>query len=106
MKRVFSQFSTSRLLVEYLPFTIEPRCARLGGRLEVKALLQVDSDKLRRLREGKVLTMEQIAELAGVSYNTVYRLEHGRSGARQRSIKALARVLGVAPQELLANGKT
>jgi transcriptional regulator with XRE-family HTH domain len=76
------------------------------GRLEVKALLQVDSYKLRRLREEKVLTMEQIAELAGVSYNTVYRLEHGRSGARQRSIKALARVLGVAPQELLANGKT
>ena len=69
-------------------------------------MLHVDGDKLRRLREEKVLTMEQTAELAGVSYNTIYRLEHDRSGARQRSIKALARVLGVAPQELLANGKT
>lgn len=74
--------------------------------MEVKALLHVDGDKLRRLREEKVLTMEQTAELAGVSYNTIYRLEHGKSGARQRSIKALARVLGVAPQELLTHERT
>jgi transcriptional regulator with XRE-family HTH domain len=67
--------------------------------------MQVDGDKLRRLREEKVLTMKQTAELSGVSYNTVYRLEHGKTGARQQSIKALARVFGIEPKELLRNGK-
>jgi transcriptional regulator with XRE-family HTH domain len=67
--------------------------------------MRVDGEKLRRMREEKVLTMEQTAKLSGVSYNTVYRLEHGKTGARQRSIKALARVFGVEPKELLANGK-
>ncbi len=66
--------------------------------------MQVDGQKLKRLRDHKLLTMEQLGELAGVSYNTVYRLEHGRTGARQSSVKALARVLGVAPHELLRNG--
>lgn len=68
--------------------------------------MRVDGDKLRRLREEKVLTMEQTAELAGVSFDTVYRLEHNKTGARQKSIKALARVLGVAPQELLSRNGT
>ena len=68
--------------------------------------MRVDSEKLKKLREDKVLTMKQTAELSGVSYNTLYRLEHGKTGARQKSIKALARVYGVAPQELLANGTT
>lgn len=68
--------------------------------------MRVDSEKLKKLRDDKVLTMKQTAELSGVSYNTLYRLEHGKTGARQKSIKALARVYGVAPQELLANGTT
>jgi len=72
----------------------------------MEVAMRVDSEKLKKLREDKVLTMKQTAELSGVSYNTLYRLEHGKTGARQKSIKALARVYGVAPQELLANGRT
>ena len=63
--------------------------------------MRVDPDKLRGLRDEKLLTQEQLAELAGVSFNTVYRLEHGLSDARQSSIKKLARVFGVDPQELV-----
>jgi len=66
--------------------------------------MKVDGEKLRRLREEKVLTMKQTAELAGVSYNTLYRLEHNKTGARQQSIKALARVFGVGPGELVGDG--
>ena len=68
--------------------------------------MQVDNEKIKRLRNEKVLTMKQTAELSGVSYNTLYRLEHGKTGARQSSVKALARVFGVDPKELLANAKT
>jgi transcriptional regulator with XRE-family HTH domain len=66
--------------------------------------MQVDAEKMKRLRDHKVLTMEQVAELAGVSFDTIYRLEHGKTGARQSSVKKIARVLGVAPHELLRNG--
>jgi predicted transcriptional regulator len=76
---------------------------RETGRMEFG--MRVDSERLKQLREEKVLTMRQVAELSGVSRDTVYRLEHGLTGGRQSSIKALARVYGVAPQELLANGK-
>ena len=72
----------------------------------MEVAMRVDGEKLKKLREDKVLTMKETAKLSGVSYNTLYRLEHGKTGARQRSIKALARVYGVAPQELLANGTT
>jgi transcriptional regulator with XRE-family HTH domain len=63
--------------------------------------MRVDGEKLRDLRNEKLLTMKELANLSGVSFNTLYRLEHNLTGARQSSIKKLARVLGVAPQELL-----
>jgi transcriptional regulator with XRE-family HTH domain len=63
--------------------------------------MRVDGEKLRELRNEKLLTMEEMTSLSGVSYNTLYRLEHNLTGARTSSIKKLARVLGVAPQELL-----
>jgi transcriptional regulator with XRE-family HTH domain len=68
--------------------------------------MRVDGERLKELRDDKVLTMEELADLSGVSYNTVYRLEHGRSEARQSSVKKLARVLGVAPRDLLAPRET
>jgi HTH-type transcriptional regulator, competence development regulator len=63
--------------------------------------MRVDGERIRELRNEKVLTMEEVANLSGVSFNTLYRLEHNLTGARQSSIKKIARVLGVAPQDLL-----
>lgn len=63
--------------------------------------MRIDKEKMREFRNEKLLTQEELAKLSGVSFNTVYRFEHGLSGARQSSIKKIARVLGVAPQELL-----
>jgi transcriptional regulator with XRE-family HTH domain len=63
--------------------------------------MQVDGEKIRRARDAKLLTQTQAAELSGVSRGTVARLESGKGGGRPSSIKALARVYGVGPQELL-----
>ena len=63
--------------------------------------VRVDGEKMRGLRDDKLLTMEELAELADVSFNTVYRLEHNLSGGQQSTIKKVARVLGVAPRDLL-----
>jgi HTH-type transcriptional regulator, competence development regulator len=48
-----------------------------------------------------VLTMEELADKAGVGLNTVWRLEHGIMGAQPRTIRKLARALGVEPEELV-----
>ncbi len=63
--------------------------------------MKVDGEKLRALRDGKLMTSQELANLAGVSRDVIYRVENGRTGANQTSIKRMARVLGVEPKELL-----
>jgi transcriptional regulator with XRE-family HTH domain len=67
--------------------------------------VEVDVQKLKQLRRRKVLSMRELQALSGVSYNTIWRLETGRTTqAQPRSIRALARALGVEPHELLKEG--
>ncbi len=58
--------------------------------------------KLRELRRRRVLTLEELAQKAGVGRNTVWRLEHEIMGAQPRTIRKLAKALGVEPEELVA----
>jgi DNA-binding XRE family transcriptional regulator len=69
--------------------------------------MKANGEKIRDLRDAKLLTSQQLADLAGVSRDVIYRLENEKSGAHQTSIKRIARVLGVEPKELLPdrNGK-
>lgn len=57
--------------------------------------------KLKELREHQVLSLRELEERSGVSYNTIWRLEAGRQGAHPRTIRKLADALGVEPHELL-----
>ncbi len=57
--------------------------------------------RLRELRKDKVLSMRELEEIAGVSYNTIWRLEAGRQGAHPKTIRKLAEALGVEPRELV-----
>jgi len=67
--------------------------------------MEVDVHKLKELRRHKVLSMRELEDLSGVSYNTIWRLETARTtAARPRSIRALAHALGVEPHELLKEG--
>ncbi len=61
--------------------------------------------RLRELRRQKVLSMRELEERSGVSYNTVWRLENGLTGAQPRTIRKLAGALGVQPAELLPEGE-
>ena len=58
-------------------------------------------ERLRELRRQKVLSMRELEEMSGVSYNTIWRLENGRTGAQPRTIRRIAGVLGVEPTELI-----
>lgn len=56
---------------------------------------------LRELRQSRGLSQRALAEKAGVSVGTVYRLENGLRGAYPSSVRSLASALGVSTQELM-----
>jgi transcriptional regulator with XRE-family HTH domain len=57
--------------------------------------------RLWELRRQKVLSMRELEEISGVSYNTIWRLETGKTGAQPRTIRRIAGALGVDPAELV-----
>jgi transcriptional regulator with XRE-family HTH domain len=69
--------------------------SRLSG------MTEVDVGKLKELRRRRVLTMHELGKRSGVAYNTVWRLENGKTGAQPRTIRKLAKALGVEPEELV-----
>ena len=54
---------------------------------------------LTKEREAAVLSIEQLAERAGLSRQTVIKTENGRR-PRQTTIQKLARGLGISPKRL------
>ena len=56
---------------------------------------------LRAVRWHAALSQRQLAELAGVSANTVRLVESGRRGAYPTTVKKLATALEVSPVELV-----
>jgi transcriptional regulator with XRE-family HTH domain len=63
--------------------------------------LKVDGDRLRRLRAENALTLRALAEISGVSYDTINKLELGRRPAHASTIRKLANALGAKPRELM-----
>ena len=63
--------------------------------------MEIDTAKLKALRDERVLSLRDLEELSGVSANTIWRLESGmHKQAHQRTIRKLASALGVEPGEL------
>jgi putative transcriptional regulator len=53
--------------------------------------------KWKELREKKFMTQRELAEKAGVTVETISRLENGKYKPRFSTIKKLAKALGVEP---------
>src|SRR5215208_8247549 len=66
--------------------------------------MEVNVERLRALRIEHVLTLRELAQAAGVSKDTIWRLENGHSEAHPSTIRKLARTLGVQPKELVKTG--
>jgi transcriptional regulator with XRE-family HTH domain len=64
-------------------------------------IMEVKVAKLKELRQRRVLTLRELEEESGVSYNTIWRLENGYTEARPSTIRKLAAALGVEPEELI-----
>ncbi|MEE8414127.1 MAG: helix-turn-helix transcriptional regulator [Dehalococcoidales bacterium] len=56
---------------------------------------------LRRLRELRALSQRELAALANLSVTTVNRIETGQRKAMPRTVRKLAKALGITPEELL-----
>jgi len=67
--------------------------------------LRINGDQLRRLRAQRALTLRDLAEISGVSYDTINKLELGRRPAHASTIRKLANALGVEPRELMKGDK-
>ena len=62
-------------------------------------------ERLKELRREQVLSLRELEERSGVSYNTIWRIEDGRQGAHPRTVRRLAAALDVEPSELLKEGR-
>ena len=58
--------------------------------------------RLRRLRDERYLSQAELALKAGVSKNTLVRLENDKTVAIPRTVRKLAQALGVQPHDLAA----
>ena len=63
--------------------------------------MEVDAVRLRQLRERRALSLRELSSLSGVNFNSIWRIEAGRTGAKPRTVRRLATALGVEPYELL-----
>ncbi len=63
--------------------------------------MEIDVDKLQRLRKQRVMSIGDLSAESGVHRNTISRIENDRAEARTSTIRKLAKVLGVAPSELV-----
>jgi transcriptional regulator with XRE-family HTH domain len=55
---------------------------------------------LRRVREDKLMTQQELAEAADLNLSTIMRIENDRVEPRFSTIRKLARALDVDPREL------
>jgi len=67
--------------------------------------MEVNVERLKELRRERVLSLRELEERSGVSYNSIWRIEDGRQGAHPRTVRKLAEALGVEPSELIKEGR-
>ena len=62
--------------------------------------MEVNVDRLKELRIDQGLSQRALADRAGLSQTSVWKIERG-GGANPATLKKLADVLGVRPTELV-----
>lgn len=57
--------------------------------------------QVKKLREAKTITQEDLAEAANIPLNQIGRIERGENNVTISTIFAIAKALGVKPKDLL-----
>jgi transcriptional regulator with XRE-family HTH domain len=71
--------------------------------MSTQTLMEVDGQKLRKLRTQRVWLIGDLARESGVHRNVISKLENGKGGAYPETIRKLAKALDVDPTELLGD---
>lgn len=58
------------------------------------------TNRLRRIRQERFWTLDELSEASGVHVQTLMRIEHGQVRPRALTVKRLAKALDVEPTEL------
>jgi transcriptional regulator with XRE-family HTH domain len=86
----------------YTRWTIIRRIERRVARM-LELMPRISGEKLRRVRDERLLSQRELAERAGLSPTTILKLEADRvEDPHPRTVRKLAKALDVAPRELLA----
>jgi transcriptional regulator with XRE-family HTH domain len=67
----------------------------------MRGTIQVDTERLRRLRRERALSQRALAREAGIGLDTVNKLETGLRDALPATLRKLADALGIEPRELM-----
>jgi transcriptional regulator with XRE-family HTH domain len=66
--------------------------------------LEIDGNRLRDLRDEKLLSTRELAQKAGLNHTTIVRLEsQARVGVLPRTLRKLASALEIDPKSLRAD---
>lgn len=74
----------------------------MAHREAVRAVVSIAGARIRELRKSKRLSQIVLADLAGIHYNTLRRLENGSSNPSVDALVKIAETLGVTIAELFA----
>jgi transcriptional regulator with XRE-family HTH domain len=69
--------------------------------MSTQVLVEVDGQKLQKIRRRRLWLIGDLADKSGVHRNTISKLENGKGGAYPETIRRLADALGVDPTELI-----
>lgn len=75
----------------------------MGGLLSLE-IQEMVGQRVRELRNNQGITQEALAELAGLHYSHIQRLEAGRANPTLDSLIRVSNALGVSPSQLLDTG--
>jgi transcriptional regulator with XRE-family HTH domain len=66
--------------------------------------MEVNVQRIKTLRRLRAMSQEELAEESGVGRATISRIERGETGAHGRTLRRLAKALGVGVEELVGIG--
>lgn len=63
--------------------------------------MEVNAERLKTLRQLRAMSQQELSEASGVGRATISRLEQGETEAHGRTLRRLAKTLGVGVEELV-----
>ena len=67
----------------------------------MERFVEVDGARLRELRRRRMLSLRDLEQRSGVAFDNINKLENEKHRAQPRTLRRLAKALGVEPSELM-----